>query len=60
MVEVPLNHLMDTELGPPVEGEPQIAPFRSYELLWRKLFVKYPEDCMEIERAYKAAPRRRH
>ena len=59
-IEVPLNHLLATELGSAIEGEPQTAPIRSYELLWRRLYRKYPQDCEGIIRLYKAAQSHRH
>ena len=60
MGEVPLNHLLGLELGSAGEGEPQTAPLRSYELLWRKLHQKYPQDCGGIIRAHRAAQNFHH
>ena len=51
--EVPLGAFLDTELGPAEAGEPEIAPMRAYELLWRQLFKKYPKDCMGMEKERK-------
>ena len=57
---MPLNHLLATELGSAIEGEPQNAPICSYELLWRRLYRKYPQDCEGIIRLHKAAQSHRH
>ena len=54
---MPLNHLLATELGSAIEGEPQNAPIRSYELLWRRLYRKYTQDCEEIIQIAQGCPK---